>query len=361
MITCKICSNTVFSRKIFNNLPVSSAVLYNDELPIENTAEFTALICDNCIHISNEGASRLKIKYSSDDYVTKKAVSRIMSDNLRQIADFICPDDISNSKILEIGSGAGEIAKWFSEKAKRVVTVDPSIYGYDDDKIIHYQESFSKDFVSKINDRFDLIIARHLIEHMEYPYDFLTSCKILLNQTGKIYIEVPDLENTLETNRIIDFFNDHIQHFSKNSMRFLINKIGFRECKISNWLNGAHFGILITPREKRILDSIKESENKLNNILETMNEFTTIALYGAGAHCSTFVSQLGNEHKNKISYIFDKSTEKQGKFVPGLNVKISEPRNLNQDLIVNTSCLYKKEIEEYLTTELKVSCPIIHL
>jgi FlaA1/EpsC-like NDP-sugar epimerase len=99
-------------------------------------------------------------------------------------------------------------------------------------------------------------------------------------------------------------------------------------------------------------------------VLSTVSNSDNIVIYGAGAHSNTFLGQLNNEQKNKIIGVFDRSIGKQGRYLPGLNVAIMNPskETLKENtLIVNTSVLYIKEVEEYLTKTLEWNGPILHL
>lgn len=45
--------------------------------------------------------------------------------------------------------------------------------------------------------KYDLVMALHLLEHMNKPVDYLRNLKPLLKPQGKIIIEVPNLDSCL--------------------------------------------------------------------------------------------------------------------------------------------------------------------
>lgn len=374
--TCVCCSSPTSIRSIFNRLPSSSAVL-NQEFSISPlTASFIAVICETCKHITNVSEGRFNHEYSNERYVVKSAVSGTMSVNLQNILNFIVSDivDFTNLSVLEIGSGSGEVANWFAEKGASVITVDPAIADYDHGNITHYQTNFDESIFQYIDRKFHLILGRHILEHTEDPQIFLKTCKQLLYPNGSIYIELPNLSNTLTANRLIDFFNDHIQHFTENSLRLLAQQQGLIGNKIQYWLGGAHLGIMLSsnnstvyanqPEKLNIDLLLDKSEKKLNQVLQKMSKVEDIVVYGAGAHANTFISQVPDDLKNKITSVFDRSIPKQGKYLPGLDISIVNPTKeklIDTQLIVNTSVLYTNEVEDYINTQLDWHGTILHL
>lgn len=376
MKKCPCCHSELIVQTIFNKLPSSSAALdIHPTFEIPN-AGFDAAICDNCKYITNANESRFNTVYSNQLYVLKTAVTNSMSTNLKLILDFIIQGrtDFSNFSVLEIGSGAGEVALWLDRQGANVYTVDPAISGYENSGICHYGTNFDYQLASSLNQKFDLIICRHIIEHTEDPQSFLTICDSVLNESGKIYIEVPNLIDTLESDRLVDFFNDHIQYFTENSFRLLAQTSQLYLESKAYWLNQAHIGLMLShsnqtqyinnPENINIIESLDRSETKFKTVLNEMKNYNNIVIYGAGAHACTFASQIPNDLKTKIKYVFDRSSAKQGRYLPGIQTPISEPTQssiLDQQLVVNTSSLYKKEVESFLTNDLNWSGVILHL
>jgi hypothetical protein len=160
-----------------------------------------------------------------------------------------------------------------------------------------------------------------------------------------------------------------MQYFSENSMRLLASKVNLKPEKITFWLKDAHMGILLSRGAGYLCDmttlNIKQqldmSEQKFLSLLADLNSFRNIVIYGAGAHACTFVSQLSEQLRSKVSHIFDKSAEKQGRFIPGIDVAITPPSIVDRSVLVNTSSLYQVEVEKYLKNELGWIGPILHL
>lgn len=363
-MTCPICNNVTEEIKIFDLLPYSSAQLSSIPNKSTDTVEFVAGVCNHCSHIHNKNhkLSFIDKTYKDLDYITKKSISTNMSINIKEIINFILTDInlTSASKVLEIGSGSGEISNFLSNISE-IITVDPCIESYDNKNIRHYSNFFDSNFVEQLDTKFDLIIARHIIEHTSDPIMFLKLCKNLLSKNGILYIEVPNLISTLNNHRLIDFFYDHVQHFSENSLMLAASQNGLIPKETKRLLNSAHIGIKF--KSLNIIETIDVSKNELSEKINELKKFKNIAVYGAGAHSVTFIV-VAKELNHKIVKMLDKDPAKTGKYIPTFSVPIEIPTKeslLNIDVIVNTSVLYKLEVETFIRSELLFKGNIIHL
>ena len=350
---CPICGGDTESYKIFNKIPQSSAQLFSDSTLEIKYSSLTAGICRPCFHIVNTTyvSNAVENIYTDANYITKKSISTAMSNNLKDIVDFIEANlNLASNELLEVGSGSGEIANYFQNQMA-VTTVDPCVDSYNNPNITHYSEFFNKDVVSKINKKFDIIIARHVIEHVINPVEFLKLCQSVLTDNGVIYIEVPNLNDIISIERLTDFFNDHIQYFSNSSLS-KAGSIANLTSVNSRLFKNSNFDILIR------LDCAKL---KVTNVLAAIDNVDNFIIYGAGAHAVTFASLLSTEQKNKILSVVDKDGNKSGKFLPGTQVPISTPTNFSAPLIINTSVLYAAEVEKYLLEEQQFIGKILHL
>jgi len=71
-----------------------------------------------------------------------------------------------------------------------------------------------------LDGRFDLIILRHVLEHLEDPASAIENVTHWLKPGGQIYIELPDLERYPECAPFPGYFFEfeHINHFSRGSL-----------------------------------------------------------------------------------------------------------------------------------------------
>ncbi len=84
-----------------------------------------------------------------------------------------------------------------------------------------------KDFVKK-NGNYDLIIARHILEHSYHPSEFISSLKILAGQKGYIVFEVPDTAYSLENNIYTTIWEEHTIYFTPETFKRFFSFFGLK-------------------------------------------------------------------------------------------------------------------------------------
>lgn len=177
-----------------------------------------------------------------------------------------------HGKILEIGSGLGNISGILMEDKQNVTLSDlrPEYCNYLTE---HFRESISLDEVVKIdiaeNDfdvlynhllgSFDSMFALNVIEHIEDDSVAIKNCKKLLKDQGTLVILVPSYQWLYCR---FDRELGHFRRYSRNSLRSLVNSGGFEIKNLFNF-NAAGvagwflFGKLLNNRQ------IKEGQMKL--------------------------------------------------------------------------------------------------
>ncbi len=126
--------------------------------------------------------------------------------------------------VLDVGCGQGPALQHFCQQGADVVgiTLNPEDLrvckskGFD----VYAMDQSFMDFDDKA---FDLIWARHVLEHSVMPLYTLMEYKRLLKDDGVIYIEVPDTD----TDAVHAANRNHYSVFTKNSWLALLEKAGF--------------------------------------------------------------------------------------------------------------------------------------
>lgn len=141
-------------------------------------------------------------------------------------------------KVLDLGSGYGDMSNKLAEFAKKVVGVDYVKENVEIAKSKHakynlefiYGDAF--DYLESCNEKFDVIILSHILEHIDEPLDFLKKC---VPHAKKIFIELPDYDKTYlnhyrtQLNNKIQYTDaDHVWEFDREELFELIKNCGLK-------------------------------------------------------------------------------------------------------------------------------------
>lgn len=383
---CNEQTTSIFSRL----LPRSSAFLYKKTEQFTEETNFHLMICNNCGHGYNldqlDSPNRNPI-YSSDTYSVKRSVSTKMSKILKDVTTIIDRKVSSTyparekTSVLEIACGSGEVASNLAHLGYKVTTLDPSVDFDPTVNFAHNKRFLDEDFTKRKGETFDVIIARHFLEHVPDIEEVISRAVRLLKRRGLIYLEVPNFKIIYSNCQYYDLFIDHIHYFTLDSISHLLNSHGFTIVDSIKIQDQQHIGVfaridkamayasqknndryLIKQKvirqkskptktffsENPIISFEKRISSKFKRLMSLL-EGKKIGLYGAGAQSTTFVSWLSPKVRSDIVYVWDKDMSKTGKFLPYVPAPISnlEPNHLSKvDLVVNTAILYRKEIQK---------------
>jgi hypothetical protein len=368
---CPLCfSDDVEELYRQKNIPVFNNIVYDNIKESEDCSKGTIglAFCNNCSFVFNLQLNKKLLEYNGD-YDNNRSFSDYYNkytDNLIKL--LIDKFQIKNKQILEIGSGDGAFLKSLCKQSdSNGIGFDPSYKGIKKiGNISFINDYFSKKY-SKI--KADIIVLRHLLEHIENPNKFLSN--ILHDITAKehiIVLEVPDFDWILKHQAYWDITYEHCNYFTASSIKKLFNLKGITLVNIFNSFSGQYLIVIgkfgptsINQRKQSILrgncakdikdfiGNLKIKKNKINSKLDKIKKFTIWGISGKGV---IFINMLDKKNLEKIPFVIDINKSKQGKYCPGTDKKIVAPTALNQDkeikniIIMNPN--YYKEISQQL-------------
>jgi SAM-dependent methyltransferase len=139
----------------------------------------------------------------------------------------------SNIKLLEVGCSAGMFLNHVKGKVKEIVGLDYDTKSAKFTEEICHCKVLSSEYKLPKN-YFDVICIFQTLEHVYNPYEYLSIILKSLKPNGIIYIEVPNLYDSLVSSYNIPthakffFHQAHLWYFSKKSLLLLMNKLGFK-------------------------------------------------------------------------------------------------------------------------------------
>lgn len=176
----------------------------------------------------------------------------------------------------------------------------------------------------------DLVIMRHVLEHLEEPAEFLEQlafASLKLNKSVYFFAETPSVDVAFKSGRIVDFFYEHPSQFTKKSFVRLMELGGDVQWVDTHYGGEVVNGLIKLSMENSYVHQAQESEKFLNfteisklTLASDLNKLSlgeqVTAIWGGTGKAATFIQHYQLE-KNKFPYVVDSDYEKVGSFVPG--------------------------------------------
>jgi SAM-dependent methyltransferase len=272
-------------------------------------------------------------------------------------------------KLLDIGCGTGAAISNFSSQYPewRIFGADLSDRCME---LLKKTPNFERLFLSplsKIRDKFDMVLMIHSLEHFRKPREALEQTLKLMVDDGKILIQVPNIEE----NPFDLFIVDHYFHFSPANLLHLFSDIGMDVVEMRD-------GYL--PKEITLLGMKCNSEGRkkfplkkeystcaayvenciawIKNVFEEAKKYAILAKnnkkqFGIfGTSISGML--LYGEIKEYINFFVDEDISRQGSYVNG--IPIISPSDCPSGSIIYVPLIYKiskKIAEKHTSSDVK--------
>lgn len=154
-------------------------------------------------------------------------------------------------RVLEIGCSWGLTLHHLQEKGAQVLGVEP-----DPEQAAHAQRQGGMRIIQARfeeldlpGEKFDLIMASHVIEHFPQPLEFLRGAREMAQAQTRLLLETPNILAPKVSPRRV-FSLAHNFYFSPQTLQWLLLKAGWETEKLRVWRRDA-FLILARPGEPR--------------------------------------------------------------------------------------------------------------
>jgi len=179
--------------------------------------------------------------------------------------------------ILDIGCATGALIASLRDKGWRVtgVEISPSaVYAKNERKLDVRNVPLEE--INFPENSFDVILASHLIEHLNEPKTFLEETYRILKNNGSLFITTPDIsgfQSRLFGSRWRSAIFDHLYLFSMRTLSKMLKTIGYKVVSCHSW-GGLAAGI--APKTvKRVADFLAKRLNFGDVMIIRALKFTT--------------------------------------------------------------------------------------
>lgn len=364
---CSICNSTHLKLVLtLDNIAAGANAAYHtaDEARRAPKGHLKLVQCQECGFMWNSAFDIKLIAYHN--YAFSYKYSPAFQKYLDFLISYIQKNyQIRNAKIIEIGCG----------EAHTLYTIAKAT----DSKGIGYEPSFAKrnlklpddfnDYVKVISDYYnesalhkdvDLVLCRHVLEHVPKPLDFLQSINNTLRKGSKnplIVFEVPALKASFSRKHFHQFIYEHCNYFSPKSLALLFERAGFKVREILPCFEKDSFQLIFAHLSQETIkpyaalkpELFTESFDKkqFQDAIQKLESFDVVAIWGAGNSSQVLYRLLQEFECRKIQYFIDINPEKQGNFMAVSGLPILSPQQAIEkgiDAVIVGNATFEMEI-----------------
>lgn len=270
-----------------------------------------------------------------------------------------------DSKVVEIASNDGYLLQYFCNQNIPVLGVEPAanVAKVAQEKGINttvcfFGQETARKLVTEGNQA-DLLIANNVLAHVPDLNDFVAGMKIILKSSGVITVEFPHLLNLINYNQFDTIYHEHFSYFSLITVKKIFNHHGISVFDVEQLsthggslrIYGCHQEDTTKMQTDRVnqvkqlelekglnelavyqnfSEQVKETKRKiLEFLIKAKREGKKIVAYGAPAKGNTLLNYCGIAN-DFIDFTVDRSTYKQGLYLPGTHILIENPDKIKE-------------------------------
>lgn len=372
-----------------SNIPVHSCLMLDSREEALNFPrnDLKLCFCNDCGFIFNMCFDPVWSAYAPN-YEDQQSFSPTFNSFAGKLArDLVERYDLNEKKIIEIGCSKGDFLALLCEAGNNHgIGIDPSavpgrVHSPAMKNIQFINEYYSEKHLSLPA---DFICSRHTLEHIQPVKKFLSLIKQATETTSSkpVMIEIPDVKRVLQSAAFEDIYYEHCSYFTPGTYARLLRSTGFNVTDLRLEYQDQYLIAECGPKSSSVTlkfpdeESLEETKDLVKHFKREFDkklkfwsgffqsakqESKKIAIWGSGSKCVSFYSTLGLT--DEISMVVDINPNRQGKYIPGIAVRISAPEDLSRlspDFVIVMNNVYEAEIRRDLGN-LEVSTKTITL
>jgi SAM-dependent methyltransferase len=344
-------------------MPLANALLTRDQLPLpEPTFPLQLAFCPKCSLVQILETVPPETMFNSYPYFSSFSDTAVR--NAESIAQRLIAGRRLDEKhlVVEIASNDGYLLQFYKRAGVPVLGIEPAAniakIAEKERGIPTVCEFFGIDLARKLareGCQADVIHANNVLAHVPDLNGIIAGLRVLLKKDGVAVIEVPYVREMIERCEFDTIYHEHLCYFSVTALDQLLERHALTLQDIEKLpIHGGSLRLFAVLRgsaeqservaamkaeERAIgidkLSFYKEFAQRVEKLKEQLRRELTdltrkgrkLAAYGAAAKGSTLLNycRIGRE---TLEFVVDRSTYKQGLYMPGVRLPICAPAKL---------------------------------
>ncbi len=346
--------------------PLANSLLTEEQLnQPESTYPLDLVFCSGCslVQITETVPPEKLFR----DYLYFSSFSDTMLRHAREIVQRVREARRLDSRSLamEIASNDGYLLQYYKQAGIPVLGIEPAVnvarVAEDERGIRTISEFFGSEMARRLADqgeRADVIHAHNVLAHVPDLNGFVEGLRLVLKDDGVCVIEVPYVKDLVDRCEFDTIYHEHLSYFSITALSRLFERHNLLIQNVERLpIHGGSLRLFVSqagavqdPAVRELLeeefgwgvDSIefyRDFAGRVEQLKSTLRDFISrlkeqnqrLAAYGAAAKGSTLLNyfQIGRE---ALDFVVDRSTHKQGRYMPGVRLPIFSPARLLEEM-----------------------------
>lgn len=306
------------------------------------------------------------------DYLYFSSFSDTMLKHAEDLAEELIKsrDLNAQSLVVEVASNDGYLLQFYQRRGIPVLGIEPALnvarVAIEEKQIPTITEFFGAELAAQLaakGQRADVVHAHNVLAHVANLNGFVQGFETLLKPGGVAVVEVPYVKDLLDRCEFDTIYHEHLCYYSLTALDRLARRHGLqaqdvRRVPIHGGSLRVEFGRINHPPrpspargegESRVNQMLQEEKSWGVDNVELYRKFAQrvagvrrelrellgdlkqkgkrLAAYGAAAKGSTLLNYAGIGTET-LDFVVDRSTYKQGRYMPGVHLPILPPARL---------------------------------
>ena len=320
-------------------------------------------VCRSCSLVWNLAFEPHRVEYTPD-YENSQHFSPAFQQYVEALTTQLAATyDLADRNVVEVGSGKGEFLTELVRAAGcRGIGYDPTFDGdvaEDASGVVIERRNFGPEDALHLDAA--LVIARHVLEHVDDPVRFLRSLRPTGVAAVPVYIEVPDAGAVFRGQGMWDLIYQHVAYFSAPALDVVARRAGYTVTALYRAFDGqflaleAHPGrpTAPSPDPELVRAACEDIDGFARQLHERLDHWRgrlnrnggRTVLWGAGAKGVTFLNLL--DLPDPFDHVIDVNPRKVGRYVPGTGQRVEAPdvlRGATLSQVILPNGAYRQEV-----------------